>query len=296
MLWIGTGLVVGVILLLLLVTRVFTSILAFPETFPCDRPDQLELYYFCGPPSEQDLTYEDVEFHSKDGTVLRGWWIPAPSRKVVVFAHGRNSGRWMASRFLRPLHDAGFNVLTFDFRAHAGSDGDFSSLGFHEQEDLIAAIDFAAGKNMERIGLAGYSMGGATGILAMARDERVQAGLFESAFANVSDQIADNAASMGVPRWPLVPLVLAHYAYRGNMDLTRMNPEDVIGSIAPRPVLLIHGDQDPVISIEHGYRLLEAAGEPRDHWWIPGGSHVNSTNMDRARAEGIMVEFFQRYL
>ncbi len=288
----------AVALLFCAVAWIFSSMLAFPERFPCERPDQKELYVYCGPPSDIGLEYTDVEFSAADGTALRGWFVPAPSRRAVLFSHGRSAGRWMASKYLRALHAAGLNVLTFDFRAHGASAGDFSSLGFHERTDLFAALDYLERqRGMRSIGIAGFSMGAAAGILAMAEDQRVRAGLFESPFANASDQVADGArAGFGLPRFPLVPIVMRLYALRGGMDLARMNPENAVRTIAPRPVFIIHGEEDPAIAIEHGRRVFAAAGEPKQSWWVRGGHHVDSWNMDREQSERLTVEFFTKNL
>jgi len=273
----------------------FSSVLMNPGPFQCTK----EHFVFCGDPMEQGIPFENVEFKSPDGLTIRGWYMPAiASTKAVIFAHGRGANRNEGMRFARPLHDAGFAVLTFDFRHCGESDSSFNSMGFHEQKDIIVAIDFLErNKGMKRIGLIGWSQGAATGILAMAGDSRIRAGVFEGGFANASDVIAEGAArDFGLPRRPLIPFVLWLYGLRCGLDTDKINAEDVIGSIAPRPVYIIHGDADTAVYYHHGERLYAAAKDPKMMWTVKGGPHVECWQMDRERAERTVREFFVKNL
>ena len=41
------------------------------------------------------------------------------------------------------------------------------------------------------------------------------------------------------------------------------SPEEVVGKIAPTPVVIIHGTDDRLFAVDHARRLYEAAGEPK---------------------------------
>jgi uncharacterized protein len=49
----------------------------------------------------------------------------------------------------------------------------------------------------------------------------------------------------------------------------------VIGAITPRPVLLIHGDADELVPVDHSARLAAAAPQA-DVWIVPDATHVES--------------------
>lgn len=55
------------------------------------------------------------------------------------------------------------------------------------------------------------------------------------------------------------------------VDLNEAAPEEAIPRIAPRPVLLIHGTEDPDIPHDHAERLKAAAG-PSAALWSPSGA------------------------
>ncbi len=277
---------------------ILSTIILYPSPFPCTDPNEQKLYVYCGTPGDLGLPYEEVEFRSVDGLKLRGWYIPAPSaRRVVIVAHGGHAGKWAALRYLVALHKAKLNVLAFDFRNHGQSEGTMTTTGFYERKDLAAAVDFALSRRNTAVGVYGFSMGAATAILSMAEDRRIAAGIFESPFADFGELVAEaGGARYGLPRFPLVSTALWFFEKRSGASLDSLRPISAIGRIAPRPVLLIHGTQDPVIPVSHSQRLFAAAGRPKRFWSVPGGTHVNSWNVDRARAEKEVAGFFEAHL
>ena len=57
---------------------------------------------------------------------------------------------------MRCLREHGYGVLAWDFRAHGASGGDTCSLGYYEQLDAEAALDYAlAQPGVKHIGRVG---------------------------------------------------------------------------------------------------------------------------------------------
>ncbi len=287
-----------VALLLPAAAWVFSGILLYPDPFPCTKKEEQELYVFCGTPADRGVSFEAVELRTSDGLRLRAWYIPVVrSERVVVIGHGRHAGKWTALRYVPALHQAGLNVLAFDFRNHGESQGAVTTTGYLERRDVRAAVDYAIRRGNRRVGYYGFSMGAATGILAMAEDPRIEAAIFESPFADFGQLIAEaGGAQYGLPRFPLIPLVLALFEWRSGANVRDMRPLSVVGRLSPRPVFFIHGTDDPVIGIHHARELFEASGQPKRFWEVPGGRHVNSWNVDRIRAEREVSEFFRAAL
>lgn len=84
-------------------------------------------------------------------------------------------------------------------------------------------------------------------------------------------------------------------------------PRDQAASISPvlyatpddPPTLLIHGDADELVNISHSVRMqaaLEGAGVDNEFVTIPGGDHGFRNAEHRARAEALMVAWFDRHL
>jgi dipeptidyl aminopeptidase/acylaminoacyl peptidase len=65
------------------------------------------------------------------------------------------------------------------------------------------------------------------------------------------------------------------------------------------PTLIVHGDADRLVPVSHGERMyaaLQEAGVESELVVIPGGDHGFTRAEDRARAEALMVAWFDRLL
>ncbi|MCK6511042.1 alpha/beta fold hydrolase [Myxococcota bacterium] len=283
------------VLLLFGVGWYFSSMLMYPGPPRC----WAESFVFCQTPKERGLSYEEIAFSSADGTRLHGWWIPAPkATRAIIFSHGRGGDRRASLRLLPALHRAGFHVMALDYRNCGQNQRSFNSMGGLERQDLRAAIDFVEKtKRIHRIGLFGESLGAAISIQIMASDPRVATGIFEGGFASVKDVVAQRAHELyGLPRWPLLPIVFWLYNLRTGVDFDAINPETHIARIAPRPILLIHGDADRVVFPSHAHRLFRAARDPKTLWIVKGGKHTQTWQQQRKTFEERVVHFYQNTL
>ncbi len=289
----------GIIGLLLVVLMgagwYFTSVVLHPGKHVCKK----DHYVYCGEPAEQSIEFEDVIFDTSDGLTISAWYMPAEnSDKAVVLVHGRGATRREGMRYAKSLLAAGFNLLAIDLRHWRQDESIQTTMGYHEKKDVVAAVDFLLKtKNIESIGIMGFSMGAATCMLAMAADKRIEAGIFNSGFANVEDVLAEaGKRDFGLPRYPLIPLVMRIFAFRADIDLDNNNPEDKIGEIAPRPVLIMHGTGDNTVYYPHSQRLYAAAKEPKELWTVEGATHTKLWQVNTPKAEAKVTGFFKANL
>ena len=123
-------------------------------------------------PADYGLEYEDVFFLSLDGVPLETWFIPTDSNKLIVCNHPMTMNRYGYPGHLYPwkqfndvevdfnkvykaLHEAGYNVLTYDLRNHGASgaaNGGVAAVGLYEWRDVVGAMLYVQGheqlKNM----------------------------------------------------------------------------------------------------------------------------------------------------
>lgn len=228
-------------------------------------------------PFDLQVPYDSIVISSRDGIPLSGWWIPHPrARGVAVLCHGYVANRCEVLGVGLELHRMGLSCLLFDFRGHGESGGRFTTIGVKEVNDALGAVDFVAQFGLPIL-LFGSSMGGAVAILTAARHERVGAVIADSAYARLS-QAADTWWEAGFGKVlgklcrPVKYLALLFTRTR----LSEAEPVREIGKIAPRPLLLIHGDRDHLVPIQHAYALYQSAGEPRTLWVASGSGHVQA--------------------
>ncbi len=273
----------------------FSNQLLFPKPYTC----QEDHFVYCGGASQLGIPYEDVEFKNTENLTLRGWYFPAKaSKKAIIMVHGITADRREGLRWVKALHNAGYNLLLFDLRNHGKSDKSPTGMGYAEKKDVMAAVEYVQKvRGNDRVGVFGVSLGGATAIQAMAEDSRILAGFFEASYAHLGDLLAQIAKrDFSLPRFPIIPSVLFVYRVRGGMDPARMNPEDYIGKISPRPVYIIHCDKDNYTEFSHAERLFAAAKEPKAFWAASCNKHARAWQSNPALAEKKVKDFFAAYV
>jgi alpha/beta superfamily hydrolase len=170
--------------------------------------------------------------------------------------------------------DTGWIVLTFNFRGTGASDGDFSLGGW--LADLRAAIDhLLEEENATGAWLAGSSTGGSLAICVAGEDERVRGVATLAAPADFQDWAGDakdlleHARRIGVVRRADFPPDLSAWT----REIRETEPLALIGKIPPRPILIVHGDQDDVVPLEDARALADATGGEAELRVVTGAGH-----------------------
>ena len=210
-------------------------------------------------PAEIGLDFEDVHFHSGDGVLLNGWYVPAKNAAfTVLFCHGNggNIMHWLDS--LRLFHDLHLSCFIFDYRGYGRSGGKPREAGTYR--DAQAAYDWLIGAKQvpaEQIIVFGYSLGGSVAAHLAGRAE-VRALVVEGAFTSYPD--------IGARFYPYMPVRLfAFFRYDTRAHIRKVRC----------PVLVMHSRHDELVPFEFGTRLYEAANEPKQFVEI-AGSHNDS--------------------
>lgn len=243
-------------------------------------------------PSDYGMSYETIAFESPDGLQLKGWLIPnnrSDSLIIVCHGHGANKGDVLfAAKF---LHDSGYEILLFDFRAHGESQGGIATLGWLEPNDLKAAINYAKNRiNPENIGVIGFSMGGSTAITTAGQTKDIKAVVADSAFADRSRLIRKAV------NFPLLDYTTVLFAQMQGLNTYENLPMDYASKISPSALLIIQGDQDHLVEIEDAELLYDKAKEPKELWLVENTPHVRAYQTEKQEYEKRVLEFFDEYL
>jgi dienelactone hydrolase len=237
-------------------------------------------------PSDVGVAFESLWLVAEDGLRIAAWYVPptgpAPAPGLVL-VHGITANRSDLLGITHDLAARGYALLLPDLRAHGESEGKVSTLGLNEVRDLRAAVKELASRpevDVERLGILGYSLGAATAIMATAQIPEVKAVVADSGFASVEWLIRNQfQAFFRLPTW-LAPLMLRLGSWQAGVDASLVAPVRHIASIHPRPVLLIHGDQDRLFRVDNLHLLAEAAGPGTDTWVVVGAGHVGAYGAD----------------
>lgn len=243
-------------------------------------------------PRDFNLPVEELAIRATDGVVLAAWLVPRPGAPTVVLLHGYPAEK----TDLLPLAAAlapRFEVVLTDLRYFGASGGAATTLGFRERRDLQRLLDALATRGASRIGVFGFSLGGAIGLLTAAEDHRICALAAYAPFSDLRLLGREVYGHFGVLKYPLVELMLLWGRLVFGVDISRPTPVDAAKRLTI-PVLLIASREDEQIGFNHAERLQAAlaANPVAEFAWQSRGRHGE---LDLA-TERRIVEFFSRQL
>jgi fermentation-respiration switch protein FrsA (DUF1100 family) len=225
---------------------------------------------------------EDVWFVTSDRVRLHGWYFaPAskPAAATVIYFHGNGGNISNVGWIGKSLVARGFSVLLFDYRGYGRSEGEVEG----ETElyrDGDAAYNYVVngrGTSPEKVVLYGQSLGTAVAADVAAR-KHCSAVILESGLSSASDMTAEV-----LPWMPHSLYILAKNRFESARKLSRL---DV-------PVLITHGEPDPIIPTGQGRKLYAAAHEPKRLLIFPGAGHNVNGNLGEKYLD-VVADFIQQ--
>jgi fermentation-respiration switch protein FrsA (DUF1100 family) len=151
-------------------------------------------------------------------------------------------------------------------------------------------------------------LGGATAILATASEPAIKALVSDSAFADILPRLERDIPAAEIPVVGHVPAMItpgalhvAQWLY--GVDYYNIKPDAVIASIAPRPILLIHGADDnkdhqstPPADMYTLAAALAAQNANVQTWMVPGATHVQAYHVAGQAYVDRIVAFYNSAL
>lgn len=197
-----------------------------------------------------------VTIPTMDGEKLAGWYLPPREKNgdVFLFFHGKGGAlerkKWRWARLIKH----GDGILAFSYRGFPGSTGLPSEDGLYE--DARAAYHWLAQKHKpSSIVLHGLSLG--TGVAAkLATEVKAKALVLEAPYAALVDVAAGRH-----PYFPVSYLLWDQF-----------RTENFIADIK-MPLLIVHGDHDTAIPLEHARKLFQLAPQPKKLVVMKGSDH-----------------------
>jgi uncharacterized protein len=244
---------------------------------------------------ETPLQFREVTFKSGDGLTLFGRFVPGRNKATVLLVHGLGQTNPDMLFYAEILASAGFGIFMFDLRAHGSSDGDTSTNGVCEAEDVTGAMNYLLHRidvNGQRIGALGIGLGAQAILHGALHTENIRAMVLEGLEPSAWPDYGGSQQSF--LRRLLTPVNrLYHKLYQFMCGCKQASVLDMIGHLAPRPVLLIAaGTQD----IYFNRLFYQAAGEPKELWELPQAEHGAAVLSDSHAYMERVIAFFQREL
>ena len=257
---------------------------------------------------------------------------PLPAFIVLHgFGSNKNAGNVLAPCDL--LDSLGYATLRFDMRGCGDSEGEPGRLICLEQvSDTRHALTFLSGRpeiDPARVALIGSSFGAAVAIYTAGVDERAAAVVSSGGWGNGERKFRGQhptpeawakftamleegrryrertGESLMVPRYDIVPIpehLRAHVIDRSvqtfpaetAQSMFDFRAEDVVGQIAPRPLLLLHSASDSVTPTEQSLGLFGRAGQPTELHLMADTDHFMFAE-ENTRVRRIVSDWLARY-
>lgn len=172
----------------------------------------------------------------------------------------------------RLSQESGFRVAAGTLRGAGGSEGDFSATGW--LEDLRFLADHETGGD-GALWLVGFDLGGALALRLAAEDQRVRGVACLGAPADPGAWAADPEALLrrcrlsGVVTDRGFPPDVRSWAG----ELAALRPLQAAGRLGDRPLLVVHGADDPDVPSAAARALADAATGTVELRLVPGAGH-----------------------
>ncbi|MFO7772522.1 MAG: alpha/beta hydrolase [Dehalococcoidia bacterium] len=180
----------------------------------------------------------------------------------------------LAERFCR----ASFLTMIFNFRGAGRSEGNLDIMGW--SRDLGAALDYLYDlkeADRARICLLGFSGGAAVSVYTAAHDPRVASLVTCACPADFRSLRERETTADTIQRFRQAGAIrdedFPPSAEEWERGFETITPVNWVDRISPRPLLVVHGDADELIPLEHAQRLYQKAQEPKELRVIPGARH-----------------------
>ncbi len=193
--------------------------------------------------------YQTIKIKSTE--VLECWQIKTPNAEgTIIMFHGYAGEKLSLLERADEFLKLGYQVFLVDFMGSGGSEGDGTSVGFKEAEQVKDCFDYVSNKGEKNIILFGTSMGSAAILKAM--DDyalSVQSIIIECPFGSLYKTTKARFKLMHVPSFPMASMLCFWGGVQNGYWAFSHNPSEYAKSVTC-PVLLLYGEEDNRVSKE----------------------------------------------
>jgi len=191
--------------------------------------------------------YETI--YLKSNKVIECWSINADSSKgTVVIFHGYGGNKSLMLDKSDIFLSLGYNTLLVDFMGSGGSEGNQTTVGFMEAEQVKTSVDYLKSKGENRIYLFGTSMG-AVAVMKAVNDYALmpEGVIVECPFGSMYQTVCARFSNMKVPAFPMAGLLVFWGGIENGFWAFKHCPTEYAKNISC-PTLLMYGEKDKNVS------------------------------------------------
>lgn len=192
--------------------------------------------------------YEEIVLQSNKK--ISAWYVKNPNSKgLVLLFHGYVGSKSKLIDKSDEFYKQGYSTLLVDFIGSGDSEGNQTTIGFKEAEQVKTAFDFAVKNSEKNIYLFGTSMG-AVGIMKAITDYKIKPNgiVIECPFGSLYQTVCARFKKMNAPTFPMAGILTFWDGLQNNFWGFGHNPTEYAKNINC-PTLLFYGEKDKSVSL-----------------------------------------------
>lgn len=222
------------------------------------------------------------------------WYMPVSNAKgTVALFHGYGSNKSDMLSKAEVFMELGYNVLLPDFMGSGGSEGNQTTVGFWEGEQVKTCYDYLAGHGEKHIYLFGTSMGAAAIMKALHNHKISPAGIMiECPFGSMYQTVCARFRTMHAPVFPMAGLLVFWGGAQNGFWAFGHNPATYAKDITC-PTLLMYGAKDEKVSRQETDEIFANLKGKKFLSIYPEAAHENYLNRYRNQWTSDISQFLQ---
>jgi alpha-beta hydrolase superfamily lysophospholipase len=217
-------------------------------------------------PNDFGMNFKTIQLNGREQLPLELWDIEKEERKgTVLLFPGYATAKDSLLPAAKVFNQLGYGCVLLDFRGCGGSGGMSTGIGCKEADDARRAVQYATENKLATpLILYAGSMGAAAVLRALSLGQISPAGLIlECPFDRLSTTVKHRFRAMGVPSFPLADLLLLWGGIQMGFNAFAHNPATYAKAVRC-PVLLMHGECDPRVTLDEVRRVYDAIPARKD--------------------------------
>ncbi len=244
-------------------------------------------------PADIGLDFETHTIPVDRTTTLQGWWLPQPQAQAnVVLFHGYAAAKSNLLSEASWFFEKGYSCFLVDLRGSGDSDGNRTSIGYHEADDVAAVFQYVKKISKEpKILLYGQSMGGAAVMRAIhVHGITPDAIIVESVFDRLPATVKNRVHTMGLPAFPAAHLLVFWGGVQCGYSGFHHNPAEYARSVTC-PVLLMQGAKDPWVTVDESKNIYQNLNGLKQYALFEHAAHESCFHRDSMKWDSNMESF-----
>jgi len=194
-----------------------------------------------------DLPYTTIKLQSNKK--LECWLIKHPEAKgTVIMFHGYSASKSGLINKAGIFYQLGYNTLLVDFMGSGGSEGNETTIGFNEAEEVKTVYQYVQQTEKKPTILFGTSMGAVAAMKALSDfNLNPDALIIECPYSSLLKTTQARFKILNLPSFPLANILVFWGGFQHQFNGFNLRPVDDAKNIKC-PALLLYGEKDSRVS------------------------------------------------